>query len=73
MAKIEFLGPIDIDTMDVHVRNMKELSVLLNEIPQMKGWIDNSAVAVNNTIVSSLDIPLNENDIITILPPVCGG
>jgi molybdopterin synthase sulfur carrier subunit len=73
MAKIEFLGPINIDTMDIHVGNMKELSVLLNKIPQMKDWIDNSAVAVNNTIISSLDISLNEDDIITILPPVCGG
>lgn len=73
MAKIEFLGPIGIDTMDIHVGSMKELSVLLNEIPQMQDWIDNSAVAINNTIVSSLDIAVKDEDIITILPPVCGG
>ena len=73
MAKIEFLGPIEIDTMDISVNNMKELSLVLNDISQMKEWVDNSAVAVNNTIVSSLEVSFKEDDVITILPPVCGG
>ena len=73
MAKIEFLGPIPIDTIDVNIKSMKELSILLNTIPEMQEWIDNSAVAVNNTIVSSLNIVVADEDVITILPPVCGG
>ena len=73
MAKIEFLGPIGIDTMDINISSIKELSIVLNGIPEMKEWVNNSAVAVNNTIVSSLNITINEEDVITILPPVCGG
>jgi len=73
MAKIEFLGPISIDTMDADIKNIEELSILLKTIPEMQEWIDNSAVAVNNTIVSSLNIAITNEDVITILPPVCGG
>ncbi len=73
MATIEFLGPIEIDPMEVDVNNMKELSVFLKGIPEIQKWLDNSAVAVNDTVVSSLNINLNKHDVISILPPVCGG
>lgn len=73
MAKVEFLGPIGIDTMEIEVENMQELSLLLSEIPEMQEWIDNSAVAVNDTLVSSLDVVIKNSDTISILPPVCGG
>jgi molybdopterin synthase sulfur carrier subunit len=73
MAKVEFLGPIGLDPVEINVTNMKELSLVLNEMPRLGEWLDNSAVAVNNTIVYSLDFNIEQNDIITILPPVCGG
>lgn len=73
MATVEFLGPIEIKPMEVNVKNMKELSLFLKQVPEIQKWLDNSAVAVNDTVVSTLDIDINEHDVISILPPVCGG
>jgi molybdopterin synthase sulfur carrier subunit len=39
----------------------------------MAEWLKNSAVAVNDTLVSSLDVKLKDGDKVSLLPPVCGG
>jgi len=73
MARLEFLGPIDRAPMEVDISNLRELQSLLNEDTQLQEWLGNSAVAVNDTLVSSLDTPIKADDIISLLPPVCGG
>jgi len=73
MAKLEFLGPINRETMNVDISNLQELKTLLKEDRELQEWLGNSAVAVNDTLVSTLDTPIEEGDKISLLPPVCGG
>jgi molybdopterin synthase sulfur carrier subunit len=73
MVKVEFLGPIEKENIEVDVKNLKELKEVLSNDPQLKKWLENSAVAVNDKLVSSLDVELKDGDLVAILPPVCGG
>ena len=73
MIRVEFLGPIQQDNLELDINNLSELAIILQETPEMKEWLENSAVAVNDTIVSSLEHPLKDGDIVSMLPPVCGG
>ena len=73
MVKIEFLGPIQKDAMELDISNLKELAQILQEDKELNEWLQNSAVAINDEIVSSLDIDLKDGDKISLLPPVCGG
>lgn len=73
MAIVEFLGPISKEPLEVDIANLSELKEILKDDKQMQGWLDNSSIAVNNTMVTHLNIPLLKGDKISILPPVCGG
>lgn len=73
MIRVEFLGPIQKNPLEIEITNLKELANILQKTPEMAEWLENSAVAVNDTIVSSLDIELKDGDKISMLPPVCGG
>jgi molybdopterin synthase sulfur carrier subunit len=73
MVRVEFLGPIGKEPIEVEVKNLKELKEILNQDENLKEWLGKCAVAVNDKIVSSLDVELKENDKVVILPPVCGG
>jgi molybdopterin synthase sulfur carrier subunit len=73
MVKVEFLGPIGKENIEVDVKNLKELKEILSQDSEIKEWLKNSAVAVNDKIVISLDIELKDGDRVAILPPVCGG
>ena len=73
MARLEFLGPINREAMEVDISNLQELKTLLKEDVQLQEWLGNSAVAVNDTLVSSLDMPIKSGDKFSLLPPVCGG
>lgn len=73
MIKVEFLGPIQKEPLELEIENLQELAPILQEIPEMSEWLKNSAVAVNDTLVSSLDIALKDGDKVSLLPPVCGG
>jgi len=73
MVRVDFLGPIDIDSLELNVSSLGELAEILREIEGLAEWLENSAVAVNSEIVSSLDRELKSGDIVSILPPVCGG
>ncbi len=73
MVKVEFLGPIQKDALELDITNLNELAKILQDDPQMKEWLENSAVAVNDTLVSSRDFELKDGDKIALLPPVCGG
>lgn len=73
MIRVEFLGPIKKDALELEITNLQELAQLLQETPELKEWLSNSAVAVNDTLVSSLDVELSDGDKVSLLPPVCGG
>jgi len=73
MVKIEFLGPINKEAVEIDVKNLKELKEILSKDEILKEWLENSAVAVNDKLVNSLDVELKKGDVVAILPPVCGG
>lgn len=73
MIRVEFLGPILQDALELEITNLSELAKILQETPAMQEWLNNSAIAVNDTLVSTLDFPLKDGDKVSMLPPVCGG
>ena len=73
MVRVEFLGPIQKDSLELEITNLNELATILQEDSEMTEWLANCAVAVNDTLVSSLEAPLKDGDKISLLPPVCGG
>ncbi|MBD3808394.1 MAG: MoaD/ThiS family protein [Arcobacter sp.] len=73
MVKIEFLGPIGKEPIELDVENLSDVASELNKDENISIWLEKSAVALNDTIVNSLDLPLKDGDRISILPPVCGG
>ena len=73
MVKVEFLGPIQKEALELEITNLNELAAILQADESMKEWLENSAVAVNDMLVSSLEHPLKDGDKISLLPPVCGG
>ena len=73
MIRVEFLGPIGKESVEIDVKSLKELSVKLKEDKEIASWLDKSAVAINDNMVNNLDIELKDGDRVSILPPVCGG
>jgi len=73
MAIVEFLGPISREPLEVDIANLSELKEILAEDDDLKEWLEGVAIAVNDKIVSDLNVPLLKHDKITLLPPVCGG
>jgi molybdopterin synthase sulfur carrier subunit len=73
MVKVEFLGPIPKEALEVEISNLSELATLLQEDEALASWLENSAVAINDTLVASLDVALKDGDRVSLLPPVCGG
>lgn len=73
MVKVEFLGPIGLDAMELEVASLKELKEILAQNTQVAKWLELCAVAVNDEIVSDINTKLDNGDRICILPPVCGG
>ena len=73
MVRVEFLGPIQKEPLELEIANLNELAAILQEDKELSEWLENSAVAVNDSIVSSLDVALKDGDKISLLPPVCGG
>lgn len=73
MVEIEFLGPIGRENLSLEISNLSELKEYFKGDDELQKWLEISAVAVNETIVSDLDITLKSGDKISILPPVCGG
>ena len=73
MVKVEFLGPISRDPLEVDIKNLSELKDILQKDKSLSEWLESLAVAVNDEIVSSLDVELSDGDKVSLLPPVCGG
>lgn len=73
MIEIELLGPLGNTTYTSNATSLHALKKELQEIPEISVWLKDCAIAINNTIISSLDTPIQEGDKIALLPPVCGG
>ncbi|MGE0737685.1 MoaD/ThiS family protein [Sulfurimonas sp.] len=73
MVRVEFLGPIQKSPLELEITNLNELAEILQGDIEMRQWLENSAVAVNDVLVSSRDFALKEGDRVALLPPVCGG
>jgi molybdopterin synthase sulfur carrier subunit len=73
MVRVEFLGPIQKEPLELDIKNLKELATILQDDKELAEWLKTSAVAVNDTLVSSLDIEVKDGDKVSLLPPVCGG
>ena len=73
MVKVEFLGPIQKPSLELEISNLNELAAILQQDEELKEWLENSAVALNDRLVASLETPLKDGDKISLLPPVCGG
>ncbi|MDD2567198.1 MAG: MoaD/ThiS family protein [Sulfurimonadaceae bacterium] len=73
MVTVEFLGPIQKQPLRLEITNLNQLASILQQDEELAKWLGNSAVAVNDTLVSSLDTQLKSGDKISLLPPVCGG
>lgn len=73
MITVEFLGPIQKPILSMEASTLRDVAEALRQDNEMAQWIDSCAVAVNDTLVSSLDTVLKEGDKVSLLPPVCGG
>jgi molybdopterin synthase sulfur carrier subunit len=73
MVRIEFLGPIGKEPMELEAKTLQEVADILGRDEALQTWLQNCAVALNDTLVASLDTPLKDGDKISLLPPVCGG
>lgn len=73
MAKVEFLGPLGRPSIEVDISNLSELKTFFKEDKELQDWLSICAVAVNDTLVCDLNMPLSKEDKISLLPPVCGG
>ncbi len=73
MVKVEFLGPISREPMQIDAKTLEDVAKILSEDSQLKEWLESAAVAVNDTLVSSTDVVLKDGDRVSLLPPVCGG
>ena len=73
MIKVEFLGPIGQDPIEVEATTLEEVARYLQGVESMNGWLDRCAVAVNDEMTNDLTRVLKSGDRVSILPPVCGG
>ena len=73
MVKVEFLGPINKEPMNLDIKTLDELSEILKNDPDVSNWLGNSAVALNDTLIQDRSVELKDGDKISLLPPVCGG
>ncbi len=68
---VKFMGPLSREDKELEVDTVLELKeALKREIGSE--WIKTVAIAVNDKLISKLDA-VKDGDVLTILPPVCGG
>lgn len=73
MIRVEFLGPIQKKPLELDITSLAQLAEVLQDDKELSEWLKNCAVAVNDTLVTSLDVELRDGDKVSLLPPVCGG
>ena len=73
MVKVEFLGPINKENLELEVKNLKELKEILQKDESLKEWLELCAVSLNDEIIFDENTKLKDGDKIALLPPVCVG
>ncbi|HIM94705.1 MAG TPA: MoaD/ThiS family protein [Campylobacterales bacterium] len=73
MVKVEFLGPIKQDPLEIEAETLADVAKALKEIEAVSSWLEKCAVAVNDEMINDLSRVLKAGDRVSILPPVCGG
>jgi len=73
MIKVEFLGPINQKSLEIEASSLQDVADILQTIEGINSWLDKCAVAVNNEMTNDLTKVLQSGDVVSILPPVCGG
>lgn len=73
MVTIEFLGPIQKAPLTLEASSLHDVAEALKQDEELAQWLANCAVAVNDTLVATLDTKLKDGDKVSLLPPVCGG
>lgn len=73
LVRVEFLGPIQKEPLELQITNLTQLAQVLQKDEAVQEWLESCAVAVNDTLVGSLDFELKDGDKVSLLPPVCGG
>ncbi len=73
MVRVEFLGPIGKEPLELDIKTLDELSDVLKLDDKVAHWLETCAVALNDTMIKDKNITLNDGDKISLLPPVCGG
>jgi len=73
MVRVEFLGPIDKEPLELDISSLDQLSEILRSDEKVVHWLDTCAVALNDTMIKDKNIIFKHGDKISLLPPVCGG
>lgn len=73
MVTVEFLGPIGKEPMKVDIKSLDELATILKNDCDVANWLESCAVAINDVMVCSKEVQLQDGDKVSLLPPVCGG
>ncbi|ADU84763.1 MoaD/ThiS family protein [Helicobacter pylori] len=73
MVEVRFFGPIKEENFFIKASDLRELRAVLQEKESLKEWLGVCAVAINDRLIDDLDTPLKDGDVISLLPPVCGG
>jgi len=73
MIKVEFLGPIGEDSIEIEAKTLQEVADKLQTMESIKPWLASCAVALNDEMTNDLTQILKSGDRVSILPPVCGG
>lgn len=73
MVRVEFLGPIKEESMQLDIHDLHGLRAVLQQKESVSPWLPMSAVSVNDVLVEDLQTPLKDGDRVMVLPPVCGG
>ncbi len=73
MVEVRFFGSIKEENFFIKASDLKELRAILQEKEGLKEWLGVCAIALNDRLIDNLNTPLKEGDVISLLPPVCGG
>ena len=77
MITVNFLGPFNKESMQIELEKINTVEDLAEKLKKddsiSSELLDLSAIAINDEVILDKTHQLNNNDVISILPPVCGG
>ena len=58
MVRVEFLGPIAQEPLEIDISNLNQLSDILKKDKSLSNWLGNSPVALNDMLVKDKNTAL---------------